>query len=647
MPGWDIISAISYNQNHLPIVKKAMGVGHVSDTMTTEIDRLLKRDNVALQLPRPILIKAPTGSGKSTFVMKDLAQIVRDINVDGRILLLTNRKALCLQQRILANSNSNMPRLGTDALSGNPIWDNIDIISYQEAISYITHDWYNTINQIRVVVCDEAHFFCSDSTFNAHTSEILRLILFKFFWQQRIYMTATPEVVERVITFEEKNQLSFYITQLQLQNQNKWQALQKNHLDQQQLMQGTNGNMQAFLAAQQREIDGLNAELNKDDNYIRTTSCNQKLFLYEYPDDFSHVQLHFVYAWDSLVNAINKDDSEDKWLIFVRSKERGQRLKKELGSCADYFDADSKGDDKTALINLIRREYFEKKVLIATTVLYNGVNFRDDCLKHIVVNTVNQVELVQMLGRKRLSENELVNLYVVVPQKSDLSNYLNLTKRKLHMAKSFQRDPHSFFRNNWESGNIDDSIQKLFGVPSDFIGTSINMSYYAPYELGVEEGQFEACLDEISKDGYLFESRVCKWLHMEYSQEMKFDASREDSKDSIKPDVIKCFEKYKAKSPFLTEAGEAFWEEIYDLVTPIKDSLSFKFKHTNSDGESRWKADINGISEVFDLPYKLDGGFKKGFSVTLKNQKSKKNESISESDANVETTQEAETTENK
>jgi len=50
-------------------------------------------------------------------------------------------------------------------------------------------------------------------------------------------------------------------------------------------------------------------------------------------------------------------------------------------------------------------------VLIATTVIYNGINVKDDNVKHIVVPFAPISIVKQLLGRKRMSENETVKVY--------------------------------------------------------------------------------------------------------------------------------------------------------------------------------------------------------------------------------------------
>lgn len=621
MAGWDIISAISDSRSLLPIVQTEMGTGRVSDTMTNEAEMWLANQRGIKVPPTPTLIKAPTGSGKSTFVMKDLAGIAKRYN--RMVLLLTNRKALCLQQRIIGNANSGLPRLGTSALSGNPIWDNIDIITYQEAISYITHDWYGTLNQVGVVVCDEAHFFCSDATFNAHTSEILQMLIQRFFWIQRVYMTATPEIVIQVIRFQEKQQLHMYTSQCLQQAYNNHNSLLNQHEEQRNLYRDSSETMQALVEKQKQELQASKANLDAEKNKSEYIIQSGFLKVHNYADCFPPLRLHFFHEWKSIVNNIKSSETRDKWLIFVKTKENGEALKKSLGSCADFFNADSKGDDRKALHDMIRREYFEKNVLIATTILYNGVNFNDAALKHIVVDTISKLELIQMLGRKRFNRDrdEAINLYVMVPKEKDLSTYLGLTRSKLQLTRSYQRDPFGFFRDNWENGKIDDDIQKLFGVPNDFLGTSISMSLYAPYELGLEENMYETCLDLIKRGGHGFEEQICSWLHQTYAEEMKYDEDLEALKERIKPELIACFEKYKNLSPFPSEKIVDFWQELEKILSPHIKSLDLKLRGGSE--QSRWKADINNIISCFNLAYVLPNPKDKMLTLIDKKQEKK------------------------
>lgn len=619
MAAWDFIATIAGRHNLLSKEEIEMKPGRVSDLLVREAGVWFCSSNSygTYNIPKPILIKAPTGSGKSTFIMRDLAEIFKPA---GRILLLTNRKALCLQQRVIGNSNSEIQRLGFTALSGNPIWDNMDIITYQEAISYIKRDWYGTLNDICVGVCDEAHFFYDDSTYNAHTSEILKLLIPRFFWQKRIYMTATPEDVLPLILYEEKNQLDSYILQVRQQRENAANFLRARHQEEQKTVKETNGNMAELTKRQTEETNNFNNKDKIDLKSEQTVMANQALKVYNYPDDFSHVRLHFFHEWMSIVNTVKENENKDKWLIFVRTKEKGEELKKQFGSCADFFDADSKGDDKKALNDLLRREYFEKTVLISTTLLYNGVNFNDNNLKHIVVDTVNELEMIQMLGRKRINGNEIVNLYVMVPKEKDLNTYLNLTRRNLQLIKSFQRNPNCFFRDTWERGNIDENFQKLFAISDDWMAPFIKISQYADYKLGLEEGRLETCLDLIKMGNSWFEQDICSRFHITYSPEMQYDKPLDALKEQIKKSLIPCFEKHMAKSPFPSQEANDFWMELASLLTPHAKILGLKLRGEKE--KSRRKADINKISEYFELPYFLPNSDGKMLTLVKKDKTS-------------------------
>ena len=124
----------------------------------------------------PVLINAPTGSGKSTFVMRDLANRVGQFGKN--VLLLSNRSALELQQKY------NMTQAGSLQWSGEALSDivqcgNVFITTYHGVHGLRRGpNWVGRIPNIAVVVFDEAHFFSSDATFNANTSDIFREILY-------------------------------------------------------------------------------------------------------------------------------------------------------------------------------------------------------------------------------------------------------------------------------------------------------------------------------------------------------------------------------------------------------------------------------------------------------------------------------------
>ena len=107
----------------------------------------------------------------------------------------------------------------------------------------------------------------------------------------------------------------------------------------------------------------------------------------------------------------------------------------------------TKNDEQNSLYDeILQNEKFASKVLISTSVLDNGVNFKDQDLKHIVVSSYDKTMLLQMLGRKRLeSDKDTINLYIHAKTASMISGKRNLLSSKLNAINMFERQKNDFF----------------------------------------------------------------------------------------------------------------------------------------------------------------------------------------------------------
>lgn len=534
----------------------------------------------------PILITAPTGSGKSTFVLQDLSNSIQKRG-QGRILLLTNRTALRLQQTIISNKIHGFPSLGSHMLEKNALSGNVDIILYHEALAYLANDPYGTISSIGAVVLDEAHFFCSDSTFVSETSTILRALINGFSSVLRVYMTATPEDVKPIIAYEERL-ASDFISQMH------------------------------YSEALNQYYQNL-SQTSQDDKVLPVPPDKSSFFSippikeYRLPSSFDYVKLHFFYSWDSIVDSAATEG--EKWLIFVRTKDDGKILKDKFKGKADFMYADIRSEDKSKFINLVRKERFESDVLISTTVLYNGVNFKDDKLKHIVIDSYNQTEMKQMLGRKRLTKpGEVINLYVRIPEVSELETYKRKVDYQYDITEEYLRDPLGFFRSKWNSKKIDDTILSLFGVSHDLRGEPLLMSDYAPYQLARESGDYEGFIDNMTENEQFFQEEVCQWFGKVYSPEMLFGAQKEEMKEKVIQKICECVETYKRNLPFDVLKCEELWKNLKEIIWPNKrlfydngnKSISTKYNPINEENKyNRLVGDINRMLKFCKLPYEV------------------------------------------
>lgn len=114
-----------------------------------------------------------------------------------------------------------------------------------------------------------------------------------------------------------------------------------------------------------------------------------------------------------------------KTLIFVDSKEYGRKLQKQLDPIFNkvaLITSESKESEeiveKKTFEELIQNEKFSADVLIATSVIDNGVNIIDRELKNIIIYHDDKDEILQMIGRKRcIDEDDQVNIFLVSKSK--------------------------------------------------------------------------------------------------------------------------------------------------------------------------------------------------------------------------------------
>ena len=131
-----------------------------------------------------VLLRAPTGTGKTHFILHTLLPYAME---NGEyILYLANRRILKEQ---LEADISEFP------LEQQPY---INVELYQKLDEYLCGRGYD-IQRYKYIICDEAHYFSSDSLFNTRTEILYPWLSDQFRSKIMIYISATPESVgERI-----------------------------------------------------------------------------------------------------------------------------------------------------------------------------------------------------------------------------------------------------------------------------------------------------------------------------------------------------------------------------------------------------------------------------------------------------------------
>lgn len=599
------------------------------------------------ECPWPVFIHAPTGSGKNYFVVNSLSDAVG--TVGGRVLILTNRTALTLQQRMEADKKNGFPSYSQKVYENCYLSGNMDIISYHQAISYITNPSNWTIRYVKAVVFDEAHFFLADSLFNSDTSFILQQLIKRFYGCKRIYMSATPENVKDIISYEE---LKAFCNYAYFGNRliNEYHDLNPsdNPLFMLQLPVVATGKATDTQESSPTNKDNEDKEKPDDNSSSDAPSEDTmqsfplplppypQIAEYVFQSTFNHVNLHFFHSWYSIETLAKDENTLDKWLIFVRTKKDGEKLKEKIGDCAEFIDADRKKEDNERFQALIRDEEFDYKVLISTTVLYNGVSLKDDALKHIVVDSINKTDVIQMLGRKRLKEGESVNLYVYIPPIEELEERQEEADTMLEYMNQYLNDPNHFFEHKWEADFFDLRLTK----PSRFLYGKFYVSAYAPILFAQEAGNYERIIKAIkkSKEPFTLEKEVCGWFLKPFSEEMLYGETAQQAEERIKGEVIAYLEQLRENGPLDLSQGEVILSNLIEIITPIKGKVeAIPLKNGKGKAKPRklgsdpkkLKADINRIIHFTSWPYNFS---KSGVAYTFEMPKDKNPQKSSEAE---------------
>lgn len=148
-----------------------------------------------------ILITAPTGSGKSYFILHIFLRQI--IDNGGKLLYLVNRKILKnqLEEELIEVRTKIIRETGKRV---SCLQEHIVIETYQGLESGLRHmeqanRTLRYLNGFTCVVCDESHYFYADSNFNTSTELSFSTIVSLFWNKLKIFISATPEEIEKRI----------------------------------------------------------------------------------------------------------------------------------------------------------------------------------------------------------------------------------------------------------------------------------------------------------------------------------------------------------------------------------------------------------------------------------------------------------------
>lgn len=356
-----------------------------------------------------ILITAPTGTGKSYFVQRELLKwLITERK--GKILYLVNRKILKKQFKEELNDV-------LYSIRGELFEKGFNVINLEKYIIYETYQhiemlicenrWreiYELVGMCSIVVCDECHYFYADSSFNPKTELSYNCIRQLFDKKIQIYMSATMDVMkERIKRDCLENNIMPHI-----EPRNGIYGLTR--------MKGENNIIEKY-------------DIEKQYDYVKTHLIN----------DISELALK---TKDSV-----KDNNQNNWLIFIDSIDKGRKLKNELidkGIHKDdivIIDANYKRDEEAEenVYEIVNNKLMKRKIIISTSVMDNGISIYDEKLKSIVIMADMKETFIQMIGRKREKlKEENIDIYLLKRDKKYFEDRLRNVEEILNKYTEFE-----------------------------------------------------------------------------------------------------------------------------------------------------------------------------------------------------------------
>lgn len=354
-----------------------------------------------------VFITAATGTGKTTFILDKLL-IERAIGNEEKILYLVNRRIL--KEQLENKKNLEILKKVCEK-HGNMI--NVDeyicVMTYQSIEGAIKNDPDELIKRLSVfdiVVYDECHYFYMDSNFNTNTElsyDCLRRIFDK---KIQIFISATMEKVRSHISKYDEKYFLKEIGPVRFKGIAPIFPMEKRS---------------------KRELE-------------------DKEFLIE--QDYSYVRIDVFETYEELADIIS-GNTKEKWLVFADNIEKGKDLQKQIRKKIQEKKGDKdkkdwkddivlidarfkkKEDSNDAIEEIVEHEKFiNKRILIATSVMDNGISIVDKELRNIVIMYDTEEEFIQMIGRKR-NDGEILNLYICKRNKNHFRLRLQNIKKKI------------------------------------------------------------------------------------------------------------------------------------------------------------------------------------------------------------------------
>lgn len=167
------------------------------------------------------------------------------------------------------------------------------------------------------------------------------------------------------------------------------------------------------------------------ESYLQRMDYN--VIKYEMEQDYNYIDNFYFYNNDKVIQKLLSELPNNEKAIYFTSAEKAYNASKILKNNSSFICSNNKTkyspySNNETKQQIIDNEKFDCQVLCSTSVLDNGINIKDEAVKHIIIDYFDLDIVQQCFGRKRiLNENDRVNIYI----KNRKNKSLNGTKQRI------------------------------------------------------------------------------------------------------------------------------------------------------------------------------------------------------------------------
>ncbi len=242
---------------------------------------------------------------------------------------------------------------------------------------------------------------------------------------------------------------------------------------------------------------------SKDKIFLFLTATPQAIIRYNSTYEFKYTaennydyidNLFFYIKNDTVENILRSIPYNEKAIYFgtaLNAFELSNRFSESEFICSTNNREFSNKSSKTTAKEIENENDFKCRFLFSTKVLDNGINIISPNLKHIIIDMIDPIDMIQCFGRKRIMDDEKINLYIKYQNGRDIYNFLQRARNRLKLVDERNKITKDEFQNKYARKQVDNIIMNNGEV-------NIAKVFYSKYV----NTMFSKIIGDKDKEGY-------------------------------------------------------------------------------------------------------------------------------------------------